>query len=169
VTAKKPAERRQSAKTRRGTHTPDATLVLLPPSVPLVPAAQPHWRDPVVEAWQDLWLSPLAGPKFLTVTDRPALVRLFEFRNRLLAAIEAFEVEPIVAGSTGQATLSPWALEVARLEAAVARLEAQFGLTPLARLKLGISFEEGINLAARNAQLLAAFRASQVDPDGDVS
>ena len=37
------------------------------------------------------------------------------------------------------------------------KLEDKFGLTPLARLRLGISFEEGVGLSVRNQQLLEAF------------
>jgi len=160
MTRKKPAERRQTSLRRSGEHVPDATLVLVPPSSPRLPAAQPHWREQVVEAWNDFWMSPLADTKLLAVTDQPALLRLFEFRNRLLSALEAYEAEPIVEGSMKQVTLSPWALEVNRLESVVSKLEALFGLTPMARMKLGISFEEGVSLAARNAQLLHDFRAS---------
>lgn len=161
VSRKKPPERRQTSRTRSGEHKPDPTLVLVRAAAPRVPPPQPQWRPEVVEAWNDFWMSPLADSKLLAVTDQPALLRLFEFRSRLLNAIAAFEAEPIVEGSMKQATLSPWALEVNRLETVVAKLEALFGLTPMARMKLGISFEEGISLAARNAQLLEAFQASQ--------
>lgn len=54
--------------------------------------------------------------------------------------------------------MSPWAQEIHRLEAAVSKLEERFGLTPMARLKLGVTYEEGVSLAHRNAQLLQAFR-----------
>lgn len=94
-------------------------------------------------------------------TDGPALRRLFDLRDRLVKALEALDAEPIVVGSTGQPTMSPWAAEVHRLEAAVSKLEDKFGLTPLARLKLGVTFEEGVSLAHRNAELLAAFQRAQ--------
>lgn len=152
---KKSPERRQRSNSR------DVGVVRALPSGPKVPAPQPHWRDLVVEGWNDYWSSHLASPQVLKPTDGPALVRLFDLRHRLLEAQDAFDAEPIVVGSTGQPTLSPWAAEVHRLEAAVSKLEDKFGLTPMARLKLGISFEEGVSLAARNAQLLEAFRASQ--------
>jgi hypothetical protein len=155
-TPKKPADRRQRSNSK------DVGLVLaLPVSGPKVPVPQPQWRAEVVEGWNDFWLSMMAGPQVLKVTDHPALRRLFDMRHRLLEALDSFDVEPIVVGSTGQPTLSPWAQEVHRLESVVSKLEEKFGLTPLARLKLGVTFEEGINLAQRNTQLLEAFRASQ--------
>ncbi|NDG19213.1 MAG: hypothetical protein EB117_13195 [Betaproteobacteria bacterium] len=153
---RKPPERRQR------TNTPDiGVVVALPASSPAVPAPDPTWRSEVVEAWNDFWCSPLAGPGVMKATDAPALRRLFAYRSRLLVALEAMDAEPIVLGSTGQPTMSPWAAEVHRLEAAIAKLEQQFGLTPMARLKLGVTYEEGVSLAHRNAQLLEAFRTAQ--------
>jgi P27 family predicted phage terminase small subunit len=152
VTAKKPAERRHNLKTK------DMGLVVALPS-PRLPSPQPHWRGEVVEGWNDFWSSHLAS--VVKVTDAPALSRLFDLRHRLLEAQDSFDAEPIVQGSTGQPTMSPWAQEVHRLEAAVSKLEGQFGLTPMARLKLGVTFEQGVSLAQQNQQLLEAFRQSQ--------
>lgn len=153
---RKPPERRQR------TNTKDVGVVrALPSASPVVPSPDPSWRPEVVEGWNDFWCSPLAGPQVMKPTDGPALRRLFDYRSRLMVALEAMDVEPIVVGSTGQPTMSPWAAEIHRLEGAVAKLEEKFGLTPMSRLKLGVTYEEGVSLAHRNAQLLEAFRASQ--------
>lgn len=154
---KKPPDRRHNRKTK------DIGVVraLPAPAGPVVPVPSPLWRDEVVEGWNDFWCSPLAGPQVCKPTDGPALRRLFDLRHRLLEALDAFDAEPVVAGSTGQPTMSPWAAEVHRLEAAIGRLEDKFGLTPMARLKLGVTYEEGVSLASRNAQLLESFRAAQ--------
>lgn len=153
---RKPPERRQR------TNTPDIGVVrALPAPSPTVPAPDPSWQPEVIEAWHDFWCSPMAGPAVMKATDAPALRRLFAYRSRLLVALEAMDAEPIVLGSTGQPTMSPWAAEIHRLEGAVAKLEQQFGLTPMARLKLGVTYEEGVSLAHRNAQLLETFRAAQ--------
>lgn len=157
MTAKKPADRRHNTKT-----TTDIGVVRALPAPKLViPAPEPHWSPAVVEGWNDYWASPMAGPRVLQVSDGPALRRLFDLRNRLVDALAAFDAEPIVRGSTGQPTMSPWAAEVHRLEAAVSKLEDKFGLTPMARLKLGVTFEQGVSLAASNQALLEQFRASQ--------
>lgn len=154
--AKKPAERRQR------TNSHDVGVVrVLPSAVPMVPKPAPTWAPEVSEAWNDFWSSPLAGPQVMKPTDAPALRRLFDLRNRLLWALTAMDDEPIVVGSTGQPTMSPWAQEIHRLESAVSRLEDKFGLTPLARLKLGVTYEEGVSLAHRNNDLLQAFRKAQ--------
>ena len=49
---------------------------------------------------------------------------------------------PLVKGSTGQETLHPILKEVGVLEERIAKLEAQFGLTPWSRLRLGLSAVE---------------------------
>jgi P27 family predicted phage terminase small subunit len=153
---RKPADRRQP-----GSKTHDIGVVrALPAHVPAIPKPAPHWREEVVEGWNDYWSSPMAG-QVTKPTDAPALRRLFDLRHRYLVALDAFDAEPIVVGSTGQPTMSPWAQEVHRLEAAVSKGEDKFGLTPSARLKLGVTYEEGVSLAARNADLLRSFQASQ--------
>ena len=157
MTAKKPADRRHNRNTR------DMGLVLVPSSSVQIPPADIRWRAEVVESWNDLWASPMAGSKVLQPSDAFALRRLFTYRHRLLEALDAVDQEPIVSGSMGQPTLSPWAQEVHRLEAALSKLEDKFGLSPMARMRLGVSFEEGVNLQARNRQLLDAFRAAQAE------
>ncbi len=118
-----------------------------------------EWRDGVTAAWLDLWSTSLA--QHFQSTDVPALRRLFTLRSRLEDALASADETPVVAGSTGQPTLSPWFAEAHRLEAEIERLEDRFGLTPQARLRLGVTLEEGLSLAARNRELLEAYRAGQ--------
>lgn len=122
------------------------------------PGPDVSWAPEVAEAWHEFASSPLADPRILKSTDLPALRRLFSYQDRLVRAVAAFDLDPTATGSMGQEVLSPWAQEIHRLEAEIQRLEDRFGLTPLARLRLGVTFEEGIGLAQRNAQLLETFR-----------
>lgn len=154
---KKPAERRQ-----RGARSSDvgASIAVLPTvAAQVVAGADLAWRDEVQEQWAELWSSPLSG--VIKPTDLPALRRLFTYRSKLIEAQERFEEAPIAPGSMGQPTMSPWAAEVHRLEATIQKLEDRCGLTPMARLRLGITFEEGVSLAQRNAQLLEAFQGGR--------
>jgi hypothetical protein len=105
-----------------------------------------------------LWSSPLAG--LVKPTDVPALRRLFDYRHQLIDAQRAYGEEPVAVGSMGQPVLSPYAAEIHRLEGVIVKLEDRFGLTPLARLRLGVTFEEGVSLAQRNAEFLTAFKES---------
>lgn len=152
---KKPTNRRQG----RGTRDAGA-VVALPPKQSALLARQvdPSWPATVQSAWVELWQSPLAG--HVRDTDQPALRRLFDYRAALVRAQVAFDAEPTSVGSTGQPVLSPWAAEIHRLEGQIQKLEDRFGLTPLSRLRLGVTFEEGVSLAQRNSQLLQAFRAA---------
>jgi P27 family predicted phage terminase small subunit len=155
MVAKKPPERRQ-----RGGRTKDVGQVLALTPVDQAakfPLPDSGWLPEVAEAWHEFFSSPLAGPKVFKSTDLPALRRLFVYRDRLLHATQQFEEQPTTEGSMGQQVLSPWAAEMHRLEAEIQKLEDRFGLTPLARLRLGVTFEEGVGLAARNQQLLEAF------------
>lgn len=152
---KKPPERRHNVKTK----DVGAVVALVPAQQsPMVATADLAWRDDVREAWAELWSSPLAG--HFRPTDVPALRRLFDYRHQLIEAGERYAEEPMTVGSMGQPVLSPWAAEVHRLEATVQKLEDRFGLTPMSRLRLGVTYEEGVSLAQRNSQLLEAFRAS---------
>lgn len=156
-TPKKTPERRQ-----RGARTKDVGNVVALASKavsPAVASADLNWQPVVVEAWAELWSSPLAG--LIRPTDLPALRRLFDLRNRLIWAYDAYDENPTTTGSMGQSVLSPFAAEAHRLEAEIEKLEDRFGLTPLARLRLGVTFEEGVSLASRNAQLLEAFRGGK--------
>ncbi len=155
MVAKKPVERRQ-----RGARTKDVgTVLALAPAVLAAqyPMPDPGWLPEVAEAWNEFMSSPLAGPKVFKSTDLPALRRLFKYRDRLIHATNEFEEQPTTTGSMGQNVLSPWAQEIHRIEAEIQKLEDRFGLTPLARLRLGVTFEEGVGLAARNQQLLERF------------
>jgi P27 family predicted phage terminase small subunit len=76
-------------------------------------------------------------------SDRGALSRLFWLYDetaRLTAAIE--EVGRVVAGSQGQPRANPLYKQVQEFHAEARQLEDRFGLSPLARLRLGITFAD---------------------------
>lgn len=153
---KKPADRRQ----RRNTADVGTVVAIAPQQAGrLVAAADTDWSPEVAEAWSEFWSSPLAG--VVKETDLPALRRLFRYRELTAQAAEHFAAHPMSLGSMGQSVLSPWAQEMHRLEAEVQKLEDRFGLTPMSRLRLGVTFHEESSLASRNAQLLEDFRTQQ--------
>ena len=153
---KKPADRRQRDRSRSDMRV---DMVVTPVIAPRAPAGLVAWSDATSEAWVELWASPLAA--HYKPSDVSALRRLFGYRQRLDDALERAEAQPESLGSTGQMVISPWHAEIHRLEAAIGKLEDRFGLTPLARIRLGVSLETGVSLATQNAELLRSFTDAQ--------
>jgi P27 family predicted phage terminase small subunit len=89
--------------------------------------------------------------------DLPALERLFVLRDEWERCLRDSRREGRYAeGSTGQRVLNPLYKHMTTLEASIDKLEAQFGLSPLARLKLGVTFGEAKrSLADANAAVEA--------------
>ena len=100
-------------------------------------------RRPLVytrEAWECYWSSSL--PQLLTEADRPALIRLFDLYDQRERISRVFHREPFSTGSTGQKIVNPAARELASLDGRIIALEDRFAITPLARMKLGITIGE---------------------------
>jgi phage terminase small subunit len=87
--------------------------------------------------------------------DLPALNRLWIYRDQLARALDEFGKAPLVEMKNGRMMVNPIAQVVSKWERAVCQLEASFALTPLARMKLGVTVAEGQSLASRNAALRA--------------
>ena len=135
MSVKKPPEKRQ------GRGTPDAGLLPRVADSAVVPQPEDTWSAGTVERWQDFWTSPLAQQ--VEVSDHGALRRLFWLYDeveRLIIAIS--ETGRVVQGSTGQPRANPLYKQVQEFQAEARQLEDRFGLSPKARLTLGITFAE---------------------------
>lgn len=133
-----------------------------PPLVPLtgghnlarvLPVPPPRLLRSSREIWVQLWSSPLADV-WDPVTDRLAveeLVRLVDERER---AWRAFRRERLVPGSQGQPRLNPlWRL-IQETTAQITQLSDRLGLTPRARLQLGVTFSQAaMGIAELNRML----------------
>jgi P27 family predicted phage terminase small subunit len=123
--------------------------------------------EPTVERWSEFWRSPLAGQ--VEASDHGALRRLFwlyDECDRLLEAIDA--TGRVVAGSQGQPRANPLYKQVQEFQAEARQLEDRFGLSPKARLALGISFAEAaMGLDALNERLAARMSAGEDELWGD--
>ena len=151
----KPAERRQNRSKR------DVGLIALDDATRPVPKPPTGLSKVSREAWTSLWSSALART-FEPASDRPAIERLFVLRDERERAHKATRAHPFIVGSQGQQVLNPLFAHVSRLDAEVRQLEDRFGLTPRARLQLGITFGE----AHRSlAELNAAFMEQTDDAD----
>ena len=71
-------------------------------------------------------------------SDLPALLRWVEAINELHVLKAKFDAEPTTEGSRRQSRINPLASRIGALEGVIARLEDAFGMTPQARMRLGI-------------------------------
>jgi len=136
---KKPAEVRQRAKD--GHHGDDVGLVVVPISAGMeVPPPAKEWLKPTKEQWSQFWASPVA--QLVLPVDQPAVHRLFSMYDMRARAEAIYRKAPLTAGSMGQSVLNPMAGEIHSLDKTITTLEDRLGITPLARLKLGVKFGE---------------------------
>ena len=111
------------------------------------------WRLETAALWQAFWTAPIAQ-----VVDResdmPRLLRWIVYWDEWFRAVRALRRRRMVEGSMGQPVVNPLSAYIAAVEARIERIEEKFGLTPLDRMRLGISFGEAHrSLADMNADL----------------
>lgn len=133
--------RRKSPEQRLRSNSPelgviDGDVEVLAPAPPH-PATQELLAE-TVEAWEEFWASELA--RLVNRSDRPALARLFRMYDMRERMERVHAEQPFVEGSTGQLVSHPAAKEIASLDGRILALEDRFGITPMARLKLGVTF-----------------------------
>ena len=126
-------------KRQRRNKRPEVRVLPFVGSAP--PAPPSGLLKATVARWEAYWASPVAAAAD-RVTDLPALERLFRSYDEVERAGRAFRRERIVAGSTGQPTLNPLGRYIAQLTTEITGLEDRLGLTPKARLALGIQLGE---------------------------
>lgn len=91
------------------------------------------------EKWAAFWQSDLAQ-LVEPATDMMALSRLFTLYDDRERAYRSVKKQPFVEGSKGQPVANPMASRTESLDKEIRMLEDRFGLTPKARLALGIAF-----------------------------
>lgn len=171
---RKPADRRQNRATKD-------TVVELVAGGLQVPEAPARWLPETVDEWSAFW----GDDQLVSVvreSHRPALVRLFDWRDRLRRAWELADQlrsviaddEHFTAGSTGQIKANPMYEQAEKAEARalaiegrVEALEDRFGLTPGSLLKLGVDFQRRESLAQANARMVEARRDRNAGPPDD--
>lgn len=151
--------------------TPALRLASVPQTTAhAAPAPSSDLLPETVDEWEAFWASPLAGAVDRT-TDVPALRRLFWLRDERERTATLYRGERLTFGSTGQLTLSPFGRQLSALDAEIRQLEDRFGLSPTARLRLGIQMGEAKRtLDDLNRELVARSRAREsevIDGDAD--
>lgn len=94
-----------------------------------------------VAAWDRMWSSDVAGVVDLR-SDLETVVRWVSLLDERERAFNAYRRCRMVEGSTGQAVLSPMWAVVKACDVELRALEDRIGLSPKARLQLGITFAE---------------------------
>lgn len=133
--------RRKAPDNRQRSNSPDLGIVDAKVTLITPPAPHPANRKllkQTVDAWGEFWASELAH--LVNRSDRPALARLFRMYDTRERLERIFDKSPFVPGSTGQITAHPAAKEIASLDGRILAIEDRFGITPMARLKLGVTF-----------------------------
>ena len=104
-----------------------------------VPKPPPGLSAPAKKRWANFWRSKLAA-YVDPGSDLHRLERWIEDVDEFDTLRKAYAKERIVEGSQKQPRLNPIASRLAQLEKQIRDAENDFGMTPAARLKLGISF-----------------------------
>lgn len=155
-----PAPRADRSRRRQARPELRAARPVVVAARPIPPAPQGLLASTRAE-WEALWASDLAAA--LAETSLPALERLFLLRDEWRRCMRAARKERLVAGSRGQPVVHPLAKRADELLSHIRSLEQEFGLTPLARVRLG--------LAATQARIsideLAAEADGGEDDEGD--
>ena len=117
------------------------------------------------ESWREFFESELS--QLVNGTDLSAVNRLWAYYQQHADLTAIFAKGRMVAGSTGQPRLNPALDGLMKLETAILRLENELGLTPSARLRLGITFADAASsLDALNDRLAAKLAQSDDLWDG---
>lgn len=91
--------------------------------------------------WRSLWKSRVSQA-WDRESDLPAVVRYVRLLDRWLRYDAMVTQTPLVRGSREQVRPNPLAVRIDAIEGQVRSLEDQLGLTPAARVRLGISLVE---------------------------
>jgi hypothetical protein len=125
-----------------------------PQPAPAVPDPPPGLLKATRVRWAAFWTSPQAAAAL--PSDLGGLERWIISLDEWTRAMRAFRKERIVEGSTKQPALNPLAAYIASREAAIRDAEEKYGMTPMARLRLGIAVGQAKLTAAELNRALAA-------------
>lgn len=109
------------------------------------PAAPDDLLPPIRHAWTAFWKSPMSAlvEEEADITSLRHLFRLYDERERMMDTIRSTDEDGnsvrLVKGSRGQPRANPLYALVGELETTIRQLEDRFGLSPRARVPLGVS------------------------------
>lgn len=116
-----------------------------------------------IRRWEALWDSPVS--KAIDVSaDSHRLERWIQAVDEYDRTNKVFRRARLVKGSTGQPRLNPLSSYLAQLSAEIHRAETELGLTPMARLRLGVAYGQAQLTAAELNAALSIEPASEPEP-----
>jgi len=122
------------------------------PAAVVVPEAPDGMSERQLGSWAEFWRSDVAS--LVRSTDMSVVRRLWGYYQQHEELTTVFNRSRLVAGSQGQPRINPAHDALMKLEGAILRLENELGLTPSARLRLGITFADSmLSLDELNARL----------------
>jgi len=138
-----PAQKHPGKRVRK-TRTRSIGVVHSAGVAPLMP-----WNlcKPAQAAWRSYFADAVSG--VLREADTPIVVRWVRNLDRYHRLLAEADSEPIVAGSTGQPKPNPLYDMAYRIEASIRVDEAQLGIGPLSRLRLGAQLSESAKTLAQ--------------------
>jgi P27 family predicted phage terminase small subunit len=160
----KPKEKRQ--RRNKTNVVPMRSLMLDAPVT--IPEAPEGLSEKNVKFWRDYWSSELAraaDPQ----TDLQAITRLFTLYDERDKLDVAYRKAPLMKGSMGQPVVNPVRAVISACDADIIKLEDRFGLSPISRLRLGITIGEAAqSMAALNKSLMQSLNGNEeettIDP-----
>jgi P27 family predicted phage terminase small subunit len=133
ITHKKPAGQNQGHRKQN--------VLVLAEHRPTVPTPPSGLLKPTRDRWYGFWASQVARAVDLD-SDLPRLRRWIAATDEYDRVAKTVKRARLVKGSMGQPVLNPLIQYLAQLEGQIAKAETEFGMTPMARLRLGIQLAE---------------------------
>lgn len=136
----KQPDRRQGRGERTSTKRAGVGLVALPGGKVEEPPPPAGLLKITRQDWAAFWASPLGA--LVVPADLPALRRLFTLYDERARAYQGYRKQRLAPGSMGQPALNPLFAAMKAMDAEIRMLEDRFGLSPIARLRLGVALGE---------------------------
>lgn len=103
--------------------------------------------------WRSYWQSQVANAAD-ELADTHRLIRWIQYVDEYERVYDVFRKTRLVKGSMGQPVLNPLGAYLVTVEGNINRAENEMGLTPLARLRLGITYGQAMLTASALNQAL---------------
>lgn len=115
---------------------------------PKVPKHPDGLSDASVKRWRLYWRSGISAAVD-PVADLHRVERWIRLVDEYETILPTFRKSRLIPGSQGQLVMNPLGAYLVNLESQICRAETELGLTPMARIRLGIKIEETKLLAAQ--------------------